>query len=180
MLVVSFIFYSHNELKYKLAVFGAGEVVYDEKEQLDKVKDVLKRIYKLYVSKSICDEFISLKHQNEFLKNEDFEGFVFDEIYKAIRILNIFFKDACFSTENEYRIIFPTSAYIESPYKAKYRTKENYLIPYIEVKYPKDSIKEVMLAPINKNPNSRLSVEKFLKDNGIDVRVTYSKLPLRF
>ena len=166
--------------KYRLALFSAGKIIYDKNAQLKEIRSTLKKIYGLYTDENNCKEFLLLKNHNEFLKDKDFEQFVFDEMYKSMRILNIFFKDNCFSTEDEYRIIFPTSKYIESPFKIEYRTTENYLIPYIEVKYPKDSIKEVMLAPINKNSNSRLSIENFLKDNGINAKVTYSKLPLRF
>ena len=166
--------------KYRLALFCAGKIIYQKDEQLDEIRNVLKKIYKLFKNDNIYKDFLYLKDKHKFLKDKGFEQFVFDEIYKSLRILNIFFKDICFVTENEYRIIFPMSIYIESPFKVKYRTTDRYLIPYIEVKYPKDSIKEVTLAPIDKNIASLVSVKKFLTDNGIDAKVTHSRLPLRF
>ena len=163
--------------------FRSGKIIYNIDEQLTEIKEIFNKFYEFKQDIAYRQKFdMSMPYWKEMenFPYDNFDEFVFSNLVMTLMIIMIFFKNPSFKLEEEYRIAVIQLGIEKNMFKTHYRTKDVYLIPYFEVPYPKKAVTEVMLAPINKNMASSSSIEKFLKDNGFNAKVTHSRLPLRF
>lgn len=63
-----------------------------------------------------------------------------------------------------------------------FRTRNGYIVPYIEVELPKSALKEIIIGPTDNSDLKELSILHFLQINGYnlnEIKVTRSKIPYR-
>ncbi|OLP66057.1 hypothetical protein BACPU_11440 [Bacillus pumilus] len=101
-------------------------------------------------------------------------------LYGGLNLINyisIFFKDECFSQEEEFRIaIFNIETY-------KCRISNGTFIPYIESKFDKKAVSGVSIGPKNNMDINLEGLRKFLKLVDIDIspdEIKKSRIPYRF
>ena len=94
------------------------------------------------------------------------------------------FKDACFSSEEEVRAIY----YVPNnnndlpekrKNKIKYRSAQGLVVPYIEINFPREIMREVCIAP-NASEEAVASIKNYLETENYNVPAKQSKLPVRF
>ena len=61
----------------------------------------------------------------------------------------------------------------------RYRSQYRMIVPYIEMSFPRDAIKEVRIAP-NASEDAAASIKNYLKENKFGTSVEQSELPIRF
>ena len=87
-------------------------------------------------------------------------------------------KNIAYQNEQERRCV----VYVKDPRYVKHKVKNGIIVPFVEVRIPKDALKEVIIGPTNTSQIARQSVIHFLTMNGYDldkVKVTLSKIPYR-
>lgn len=94
------------------------------------------------------------------------------------------FKHECFSSEEEVRGIYYVPHNDEKLPKEKkniirYRSQYGMIVPYIEMSFPREAIKEVRIAP-NASEDAAASIKNYLKANNPGTHVKQSELPIRF
>ena len=94
------------------------------------------------------------------------------------------FKHECFSSEEEVRAIY----YVPNnnndlpekrKNKIKYRSTQGLIVPYIEINFPREVMREVCIAP-NASEEAVASIKNYLETENYNVPVKQSKLPVRF
>ncbi|MFO6498578.1 DUF2971 domain-containing protein [Bacillus paralicheniformis] len=121
-------------------------VIYDEVEQRKILKDYIEKIIEIV-------EYISV------LKVEEIQ----DEIYRrlglvvgALKLSSLFFKDKCFSQEEEFRIAIKRKDY-------SCRISNGTFIPYIKARFEKESVKGITIGPKNNMDITMEGLIQFLK-----------------
>lgn len=99
---------------------------------------------------------------------------------ELIHCCSIFFKDECFSQEEEFRlaIYFPNN---KENYKC--RISNGTFIPYIEMEFQKDSVSGVTIGPKNNMDINLEGLRKFLELEDIQIatdEIKKSRIPYRF
>ena len=61
----------------------------------------------------------------------------------------------------------------------RYRSQYGMIVPYIEMSFPREAIKEVRIAP-NASEDAAASIKNYLKANNPGTHVKQSELPIRF
>ena len=94
------------------------------------------------------------------------------------------FKHECFSSEEEVRGIYYVPHNDEKlPEEKKnvirYRSQYGIIVPYIEMSFPREAMKEVRIAP-NASEDAVASIKNYLKANEPGTHVQQSELPIRF
>lgn len=109
----------------------------------------------------------------------------------SINHMRAFFKNEHFSEEKEYRIVLKIpDEIIQSKYAEEESIKEkgffqrgNVLIPYVDYKIKRESIKEITLNPYvtDKNTPCELGIKELLYMNDLqNVRISHSNIPIRW
>ena len=140
-----------------------------QKEFLLKLLDCAQKIWRDYHLDKIC-------------------RFVLNHLY-SIRFA---FKHPAFSAEKEMRLIkkmekqkfnkeLLTKKHDSPENLVKLQIKNNFLVPYLEVPIPKESIIEITASPLVSD-KLRESIRFLLRKNGYDLKIpiTPSKIPLRY
>lgn len=107
-----------------------------------------------------------------------------DKILNEVFSLDCFYKNKSFSFEKESRFVIQidNSHIPQLIRKGIYKTRvsNGLIVPYLEVPYDKESIKEVYIAPTNFLKNCEESTESFLREFGVEAIVKKSEISVRF
>lgn len=110
--------------------------MYDESEQLIIVKKVV-------------DCFFELSEEESHQHYQFTIGLLVDKLM----MVGMFFKKICFSIENEYRIVMDlhidrnTGVFTAISSEQKFYEKNGFLIPYLDVEFGADALKEIRISP---------------------------------
>ena len=66
--------------------------------------------------------------------------------------------------------------------KVRFRTRNEYIMPYVEVSLPKSALKEIIIGPTNNSYLKEQSILHFLQINGYDldaIKLIKSAIPYR-
>lgn len=156
----------------QIGVFNIYDVIYDDSQKIKTTEYLI-----LKVIEKINNEKTDRKERSsKFAKD-------FNSIFWNKRFC---FKHPCFKNEEEVRIVLMTpkdsssiDTYGKKPYKIFHRTNNGMLIPYIEIDFPKKTLKEIKHSPISPIENI-ISTKSFIADFNDNIRVTQSSLPIRF
>ncbi|KMK70229.1 hypothetical protein ACJ64_12985 [Bacillus safensis] len=139
-----------------------GYVIYDNLEQINKLEKLLN---------DIIDIFEEGTHLDSKLPS----------VFTALEFYSLFFKDKCFSQEEEYRIIFYPKGNKEI-YKC--RISNGAFIPYVETEFDTGSVIGVTIGPKNNMDINSEGLYKFLHQikefDYSKVKIGKSKIPYRF
>jgi hypothetical protein len=152
------VFYKIKNKKYKIQI---TRVIYDNLKKEDYYRKIINKCYKLYESGTKLESI----------------NFVLGNILSSTQLI---FKHECFASEKEIRAIL----YIpkeQSNYEIQYRTKNGYIIPYIEEKFDKKHLSDITIGPLINDEIAKNNLEQYLNANGYkNIEVKNSKLPIRF
>ncbi len=157
----------------KVPVIWRGDVVYGESEQLVIVKKVV-------------DAFFELSEKEEHQHYQFTIGLLVDKLM----LVGIFFKKKCFNIENEYRMVMDlhidksTGEFTTINSEQKFYEKNGFLIPYLDVEFGTEALKEIRISPTldletTKNSIYRATVKTFPHINKNDF-VKQSEIPVRY
>lgn len=120
---------------------------------------------------------------------EEYRGCILYAFKNAVNHMRCFFKNESFACENEYRIVLkiPEDLLLPNEEKndiaAKGQFKRgNILIPYVDYKFKKESIKRIVVNPFIKEKDSmfELGIQELLWQNQIEsVDIVGSGIPIR-
>lgn len=120
---------------------------------------------------------------------EKYRGFILFAFKEAVNHMRCFFKNSFFECENEYRVVLmiPEELLLSDQCsndiveKGQFK-RGNVLIPYVDYKFKKESIKKITLNPYIKESDEmfELGIKELLWNNQIvKVRVVHSGIPIR-
>lgn len=151
-----------------------GKVLYSAKKQ----KETILRL------------FDSIEY-NKTIKND--VDFYVMHLREYIDTYGAFFKNPSFSQEKEYRICIGidderlkrekphVSSTINTRMRCSYRVSNGLIVPYIAVRYNKDSISRITISPMTEFQIAKESLREVLDDYHYDgVQIHKSKIPVRF
>lgn len=156
-----------------------GDVLYSQKKQEDEIEILCKTIEN--IGTESADQPLSLQLGMAHL-------------WAYIECYGLFFKDASFSDEKEYRIVIQfeeplAGSAISSYFKAKESTSIEYtfferngiLVPCLNVPLAKGAVKRITMAPILESQIASDSIKEFLCSNEYEnVEVKQSRIPIRY
>lgn len=102
-----------------------------------------------------------------------------------IQLLNncsLIFKNNSFQHEEEIRAVITIPKESKKRrFDIKYRSVNGYIVPYIEVLFPKEIISEITVGPLLKDKIALNTMNDLLKSRGYDsVEVFNSDIPIRY
>lgn len=183
--------YNKDEL-YSAVNTKVYKVIYNRNKQKDIMKKFLNEIFLMYNDKKI-DKSIGIANQNLFLlkklkllKKNGLENAIQTELTKFLLV----FKSDYYEYEKECRVIvsIPKGTIEElksqKVYDIKYRSNSGYIIPYIELKYPKYCFNSATIGIRNCNEEEkgiqREVVKEMLNKNAYKANVQSSEAPVRY
>lgn len=105
----------------------------------------------------------------------------------------LFYKNKAFKNEEEYRVVIAVSGDTlhsttrnygkdveNSDFKLDFYERNGVVVPCLSVRFDKNSIKSIMIAPTIDEKLATSSLEEFLEINGYKAKVSNSKIPIRF
>ena len=156
-------------------IIHRGLVVYKDDDKKKCLRELLNRLQDLYreVENSI----------------EEYKERILFAFKHSVNNMRCFFKNKNFECENEYRIVLNIPEELLMPRdcnddivgKGQFK-RGNILVPYIDYKFKKESIKQITLNPYINEKNSmfKLSVEEVLWNSQMtNVKIIDSKIPIR-
>lgn len=145
--------------------FIQGNVIYDIVKQKNLIKDVLKCF-------------------NNLLEEEDSqESLIFQYVGILLKVYALFYKKQCFENENEYRIVIGLIQDIHGKdCSCDFRNNNGLLIPYRELNFDKNCVKEVGISPTIKESLYNASIRRLLNryDYDSEIKIFNSAIPLRY
>lgn len=158
--------------------FYCGDVLYKKSKQESEIEELCNQIEEFVVDFGYDSETLQLGMLRLWLYIESF---------------GLFYKDECFSDEQEYRIVIQfredvakttISTYFNEnnrDFKYDYFERNGLIVPYLSVPISRDSIKQITMAPMLENHIASVSLNDFLMTNGYyDVDVKQSSIPVRY
>lgn len=111
-------------------------------------------------------------------RNSDIYRKACRRIQKTTAVYAMFFKNAAFKEEQEYRLVFKK----RKETRVLYREKDGFLIPYIQIKLSEKRlpVKEIMVAPQNHTDLAQKGMEYMMAEKGYHVTVALSNIKLRY
>lgn len=139
----------------------SGSVIYDDTEKRTLLEDYITKI------------------ANSSLTNKQYK------LKEMLCFFRPFFKNMSYAHEKEYRLLILIAdkepEILASTGLIKTRTKGMYLIPYVEVSFKKDWLKQVCMSPTTNYEDVKYSLNDYLRRNGYeDVEVCKSSRPVRY
>ena len=153
-----------------------------------------------YIHKTYVDQY-NIRIYQVLYRNSDKKKFVEDEIlyiYSKItdfdnqislvksyfssflKTMSLVFKSECFEHENEVRMIL-TLPKDQEIFPVKYRSKDGYIIPYVEYCFPTNTVKSITLGPLLNKETAKEAASSFLEQRGYSVKtVENSEIPVRY
>lgn len=152
-----------------------GIILYKRSDKEKCIKKLLDDLYEIYAEES------NIENCQKHIK------WAFKE---AINNMRCFFKNESFLCENEYRVVLkiPENLLLEKTNNGSNKFEKgrfkrgNILIPYVDYKFNRESIKEITLNPYIKEQESlfELGIKELLWENGIqNVEIYHSAIPMR-
>ena len=158
-----------------------GKVLYTREEQYACVEKMID------IALDERSDILKIPSKNDEGKIEKKQLIEFiDRIVYICLYYNMFFKNECFSGENEYRIIFPAvhdnkEVALEDHTKQNFRVKNEILIPYIkETMKNLDSLKAVLIGPKNNSDIAEKGLKCFFRNQKMNIEIQKTKIPLRY
>lgn len=152
-----------------LPIFGS--VIYDKKKQVKIIHAIFKKWNMLF------ERALKSKKNNNKVKLFD----IMFELIDVLSIVSIFFKNPQFSNEKEYRIVVVNIFGIENSKPTGVVEKNGLFIPYVEYKFPKDTVSSINIGPTFDENIFYTSTNRMLSNFGYqDIEVFRSKIPLRY
>lgn len=145
--------------------YHIGPVVYNNDEKKEIIKKIINEAYLAKDSGLQCIE---------------------NGIADRLMDLRMIFKNAAFEHEEEVRIIINIPKErredcLSKEVKIYYRNVQGLIAPYIEIKFPKGTLKEVRIGPLMEDDKAKELLEEWLCGMKYrDVDVVNSKVPIRF
>lgn len=136
------------------------------------------RICKVEYSEEILESLL-MECIDSVHKSPEYFGEIYGDVYSALSWGALEHKLECFSHEKEIRLIYTASD--EDEEKIQYRTKNGVLIPYIEIPFFKETVKEITIGPLVERELAVENLKEFLDLRGyknIDIKV--SNVPIRY
>lgn len=121
----------------RLPPIYSGKVVYDKKEQLDIVKDIVNRFFKLSADDN----------------NHQHYQFTIGLLIDKLMMAGVFFKKNCFAIEKEYRLAFnlhrdsSLGKFTAIKEEQKYYEKNGILIPYVDIEFEPNALVQIGISP---------------------------------
>lgn len=145
-------------------IFQLLQVIYSDKEKKEIIRKVIEDVYKPY-----NEGLIEIKTVKSLIS-------------QVLTNYSIIFKNSCFQHEEEVRAVLTIPKEREhSKYEIKYRTVNGYIVPYIDVNFVKESIREITIGPLLKDNVAENALNDFLKNSGYsDIQVYKSNIPVRY
>lgn len=141
-----------------------GKVVYDQDEQIS----ILERTIVGYNS-----SYTSAKSDTERAE-------ILSELEQVFNILSVYFKHPAFENEEEVRICLTQKINTTTSRQAKYRESNGIFIPYINIEFTANAIKQIGISPLSQRELSINGISSMLLDlEYTDVPIKVSKIPLR-
>ena len=149
-----------------------GGVIYDDKQQLTIIKDIVQKFYDFW---------------NKTKKTGAEENIIIDYMIDKIVFIGTFFKSHFFSIEYEYRFVvqlyLDEEGYCSIKDDISFFEKSGLLIPYIDIKFDPSALLSVKVSPTIDAKRARDSILKIAKDfpNLKDPKcIKVSEIPIRF
>lgn len=162
------------KLKNEIIIYR-GLVIYKDDDKKKCLREMLNRLQDIY--REVEDNI------------EGYKEWILFAFKDSVNHMRCFFKNKNFEFENEYRIVLkiPEELLVSRECnddiveKGQFK-RGNILIPYIDYKFKKESIKQITLNPYVNEENSmfKLSVEEVLWNSQMtNVKIVDSKIPIR-
>lgn len=143
-----------------------GLVVYSRREQETILEDLLVESFELI---------------SEY-EEEQMNSVLADHFFSVMASCAIFFKDAAFKSEEEYRIAIISRGELDG--KVKFRARNGVIIPYIEVSFEeKLPISHITIGPKNNIDIAKSGIEHYVRSKGYNletISVSKSVAALRY
>lgn len=143
-----------------------GFVVYSRREQEGILEDLLMESFDLI---------------SEY-QEEQVTSVLADHFFSVMASCAIFFKDATFKSEEEYRIAIISRGEVDG--KVKFRARNGVIIPYIEVSFEENlPISHITIGPKNNIDIAKSGIEHYIRSKGYDletISVSKSVAALRY
>lgn len=147
--------------------FDLFTVIYDDEEKKNIIRNKIEEIYSFY-------------------KKVTMEKNALSEIQNALsyylKSLGLKFKQNCFQHEQEVRAIL-TVPNDSTKFPVKYRSKAGYIIPYVEVEFPKESISGITVGPLLNDKVAEKNIQQFAKAYNYPIKdkdIQVSNIPIRY
>lgn len=141
-------------------------VIYDDKEKKSIIRSRIKKLYSLY----------------QLDQQETVPPIICNVLSSYLKELSLIFKKSCFCHEQEVRAILTVGESC-TQFEVKYRSNAGYIIPYIEVPFPKDTVSGITIGPLLNDKTAVENIKQFAKDRGyhlLDNDIRSSKIPIRY
>jgi hypothetical protein len=175
-----------------------GSVIYSESTQKEIIKNEIVETFEYFY---IDNHFVEYQERINAPTDKDVEEavrfFINDGLIYRMMIWMLFFKNNLFSQEEEVRVIFMRFSLnffqlkkqnlilkednVYTRFPTKFRVREQFITPYIQMGFDLKSIKGVKIDPNNKMDKAEAGLLMFLNANKIKkVEISKSDIPLRF
>ncbi|MCH4038639.1 MAG: DUF2971 domain-containing protein [Lachnospiraceae bacterium] len=156
-------------------IYCHGRVIYDTDRQRKMIRHLLTEEFPARTGKT----FEELMEAEAASPGTDEFGRLRTRLQKALNIYAMFFKQAEFAPENEYRVAF------RNPDRRRicFREKDGFLLPYIEIDLSGSGCLPVMrvtVAPKNHVDLAKKGMVQYLAHMNIKAEVALSELKLRY
>lgn len=141
-------------------------VIYDDEEKKSIIRSKIEQFYSFY----------------QLDPQEDIPSIICTALSSYLKDLSLIFKKSCFYHEQEVRSILTVGENC-TQFKVKYRSNAGYIIPYIEVPFPKDTVSGITIGPLLNDKTAVENIKQFAKDRGyhlLDNDIRSSKIPIRY
>ena len=158
------------------------KVIYNEEKQINMLRKWLLGMYDAIEGE--------VKEDNQVCRNR--HGLKMEEyIFGRIATLGAFFKDPCFSIENEYRLSIDLVCDYDSvndkiitygvDTERQSLCKKGMIVPYYDFKFDLSAIKSITASPTIDTNDTLKNMKVFFKNKGMEqVDFSKSKIPVRF
>lgn len=141
-------------------------VIYDDEEKKAIIRGKIEEIYTIWKCERSSEDLIRVRNVlSHFVKD-----------------LCLKFKQNCFQHEQEVRAILTVPK--DSPqFEVNYRSKAGYIIPYIELSFPKEIVSGITVGPLLNDSAAVKNIKQFAKDYNYligDKDIQMSKIPIRY
>lgn len=161
---------NNKTMNYEVPVPIGSKVIYEESEQKSKLLKLLNEV---------IDHFEKNANKENYDVNSD--AFIINAI-GVLEWYSIFFKDECFSQEQEFRVAL---LYLNNSDSKIYdcRISNGTFIPYVKIKFNRESVEGITIGPKNNMDINKEGLNKFLQKHEYDltkVNISKSKIPYRY
>lgn len=156
-----------------------GPVVYKDKDKIEILKkEIIEADTKLHNA---------LKNVNDEIERDLIVQSYYGETILHIEHLRLFFKDAAFSGEKEYRFVIRMPEHRvdinNQLLNTGFTVKQGVITPHCDVPFSKNgTIKRITIAPMMETGLAQAGLQRYLRDNEYtnEVEIGFSEIPIRY